>query len=416
MLRRPVEFLEVIALPKVRDRLFHAFWCFAFATLISAVVIAQPQNARPPSLSFDDVGVLPASRVRFKVVTPDGTPPQNVAAQEKDSYETADHKFVLFLDPEKIASTRYSGFVFDTYVKRQGDVKWYVYNVLASPEGQFADLLENVNFKIKDASGDSVGTIRLPLHSNFYDDDLQCNYGLPCKKDQSPILQIKMSDIDGPAIDLQNTLKTLGIHVTKVVVRRECHACWQDNKAEPIDILIRPSSSASIPLNIRPKPLSAMLSTALMLKSESQEHLSITIDYNVDQGGVTKQKPFDVRVRFTPSLWQLTIAVLAGALVGGLLKYFLDEKTTRLSASFVGQTILMAGIVEFLAVIAATYESKLIILSFDLDPRQVIPAFLIAFAFTGGPHVTKWALAVIRPGSGNPQEPVADAAVGKGHP
>jgi hypothetical protein len=159
-----------------------------------------------------------------------------------------------------------------------------------------------------------------------------------------------------------------------------------------------------------------MLSTALILKRDKpQDHLLVTVSYNVDQGGITKQHEFDLPVRFTPSIWQLALAVVAGALVGALLKRLLDEQITQLSWRFLGKAIVLALVAEGLAAVAASYESKLIILSFDMDPRQVIPAALLAFAVTGGPPVTKWALGVIRPG-GNQGKDAAGAKAGREQP
>jgi hypothetical protein len=133
------------------------------------------------------------------------------------------------------------------------------------------------------------------------------------------------------------------------------------------------------------------------LKKETpQDKLKVKVSYHVEQGGMPKEKSTDVPVRFTPSLWQLAIVVLAGGLVGALLKRLLDHEVNKITWKLLGQVVLVAGVAEVIAAVAAQFDSKLIILNFDLDPRQLIPAALLAFTITGGPTVTQWATRIIK--------------------
>jgi hypothetical protein len=351
--------------------------------------------AQAPSLILETATIGNTGQVSFKTFLSATAHPSSAAAQEQYSYETEDRKYVAVVDPDTILSVpRYNAFAFEVSIRRmsQANAIWYVYNVRAEPVGKFADVLASVSFTIRDGRQESVGTVKLPLHSSFYEGDL-------LRKQESPaILEIKVSDGKRPTMTFQNKLENLSIHVTNVEVRPACDRCWDDAKPEKVDINIRPAASAVVPLNIKLNPLSAMMSTAFVLRKESpQDLLSVTVTYNVDQGGMPKEKQFDVPVRFSPSIWQLVVAVIIGGIVGTLLKRVLDREVTKITWGLAGRIILLAAAAEFFAAVAASFDSKLILLSFDMDPRQVIPAVLLAIVVTGGPTVTKWALGVIRP-------------------
>lgn len=389
-----------------QQKVRHMLCYLSLAIMFSVAMVAQT-----PTLILDTASIPGnTGQVSFKAFLSTTVRPGTPTSQEQYLYETDDHKYVIFIDPNTITPVpRYNAFTFVASVKSQGqsNASWYVYNVRAEPVGKFADVLADVHFRVEVGSQESVRTLKLPVHNAAYDGDLLR------KKEDPAILDIKMSD--DLAINFQNSLEDLDLHLTGIKVRRGCAACWEDSKPEPVDISIRPSRTAEVPLQVKPKPLRAMLSTAFILKKDSpQDTLSITVLYNVDQGGTPKEKQFDIPVRFTPSIWQLLIAVIMGGLVGAILKRVLDHEVTKITWGLLGRVILLSVVGEFLAVFAASFDSKLIVLSFDLDPRQAIPAAVLAFTITGGPTVTKWAGTIIQRSKPSGKDKAAPAVAGGG--
>ncbi len=383
---------NLITLNKATKDLWRALSCCSLLLLCTRPLVAQA-----PSLTFDTVPFGNTGQIAFKTFPSATVRPSPAASQELYSYETDDHKFVIVVNPDTITSVpRYSAFTFDASVKRQGgnDAVWYLYNVRADPVGQFADVLKNVSFKILDGpNGSSVGSVKLPIHSAVFDADLLRD------KNEPPVLEIKVSDSQGPTISFENALDGLAIHLTKVEVRSKCDKCWEiDGKPQTLDQNIGPLARQSIPLQIKPRAMSAMLATAFILKPEKpQDTLTVTLSYNVDEGGMPKDKQFEIPVRFRPVLWQLALATVAGGILGVILKCVLAPQPSKPTlGALATQVFLVAPVAVFIAAVAASYETKVEILSFDLDPRQVIPAGLLAFVVTGGPTVTKWAVGLFR--------------------
>ncbi len=150
----------------------------------------------------------------------------------------------------------------------------------------------------------------------------------------------------------------------------------------------------------------------------------MVVDYNVDGGGGVKHLPIALPIRFTPSFWHLAIMVVAGALLGiGLAAVLarLKQRTKTSGAADTTQakspwptvghvlmTIFLTVVAVGLLVLLASRDSKLVILGFDLDPRQMIPAFVVSALIAGGSPVKTFASGIIGWGQGK----VSDAAAG----
>jgi hypothetical protein len=392
---------------------------FATVAIMAAIASAQPTEA--PKLSIGPVAINgSAGQVTFRAIYSGQSPP-SAAAQQKYWYQTLDQSYVVVVDPGKIAPLSEHGFgefTFEACV-RQGDQTWYSYNVVATPTGTFADVQKDVNFTVGSGAQSTV-SINLPLHSTNYSGALQW------MADDPPAAVVPVSASQGPVITLQNNLEGLSIHVSRIgVVKENCPQCWRESEQPPIAPL---SAGEKVypALNLRPKPLSALWSTVSSLKpGATQDLLTVVVDYSVDEGGSIKQLYFNLPVRFTPSFWQLTIVVVAGTILGialaeVLVKITAPAKKTegaRANAAArtasanprksLGATASRGLMTMFLTVVAvgflvllASYDSKLVILGLDMDPRQMIPAFIVAALIAGGSPVRTWASGIIGWGRG----------------
>lgn len=360
-----------------------------------------------PTLSIDTLPNGTEGKVTFTpflLTSPLSNAPEN---EDQYKYKTTDGKYLMFVNPSTITwAPLYVVFTFEVKIKSSapGDATWYTYKVKANMDGSFPDQEALVTCRIND----SIAYVNLPVHSFTYRDDLAYKPG------DSAMVDVKVSDPRGLDIPLQNSLEKLDIHVTTVkITKSKCYSCWDDLTPKPRDLVIHPSDTAHVPLSIQPKSLAAMFSTALILKrSQSQDTLSVTVGYTVEPGGMPKEKQLDIPVRFTPSIWQLGIAVIVGAIVGAFLKRLLDHEVDRITLKLALKVVFVALVAEFIAVLAASFDSKVIILSVDMDPRQVVPAAVLAFVITGGPTVTKWAARIMRPGGPAPDQAATTAAGG----
>lgn len=381
-----------------------------------ANLLVSAQIPQAPKLNIGAVSINGnAGQVTFRAIYSDQSPPSE-EAQRKHWYETLDQKYIVVVDPDKITPLSFGDFTFRASVKREADKTWYSYDVVASPNGSFADVQKEVNFTIGQ-EGRATASIKLPLHSANYDGALQW-----VKDDATADIAVSASQ--GPVVTLQNNLEGLDIHITKVaVVNERCPECWQEAQQQPVKV-INPGGKVYLVLNMRPKPLSALWSTASTLKPDAtQDILSVVVDYSVDEGGGVKHLPITLPVRFTPSFWHLAIMVVAGALLGTGLAAVLARLKQRTIAGAadtaqakspwptigpVLMTIFLTVVAVGLLVLLASRDSKLVILGLDLDPRQMIPAFVVSALIAGGSPVKTFASGIIGWGQGK----VSDAAAG----
>jgi hypothetical protein len=391
----------MVRLSKFKVEFLHpADGCLLLALFL--VLLCSPANGQAPLLTIEPVPLGGSAHANFSPFPGIAADSPTTGLQFK--YETQDHEYAVVVDPGKIESVpRFAAFTFLVLVSRQGvpNPQWYQYEVRADLDGKFPDTLANVPFKISAHSKESIVYAKLPIHCESFEDAI----GLadPSLSDRS-LMEVKLSDPAGPSITVNNSLATLAVRVTEVEVRPlECAGCWKGQLKKPTDVVIPPSSTAQIPLNLPPNSLSAMFKSAFVLKRDSpQDTLLTLVTYSVDPGGSAKTKPIQIRIRFNPSLWQLILAVLIGAAVGIILRRILDSSTKKLTPRWVLTSIALAGAAEFFAVVAASYDSKLILLNFDLDPRQFVPTVFLAVVVTGGQPVVKWLMTL--PGLGHPTD------------
>jgi hypothetical protein len=261
--------------------------------------------------------------------------------------------------------------------------------VRADFEGAFPDTLAHALVKIGSHPHESTVTVSIPVHCETYDGAV----GLADPSlSKDALKEVKLSDPTGPVITIANSLSSLAVHVTGVTASSTmCKACWKDQINKPIDVVIPPQQSAQVQLGLPPRSLSAMFNSAFVLKRESpHDILQVNLSYNADQGGSTKTKPLLVRVRFTPMIWQLVLAVLVGPISGIILRRILDPQIERLTVRWVCSMFALALAAEFFSVVAAAFDSKLVLFSFDLDPRQFVPTVLLSLVVTGGQPVLRW--------------------------
>lgn len=360
---------------------------FGFIASLSQIPLAGATSSL--NVLLDPVSFGNSGGVKFKVFPSGEIANPNPPPKAEFGYETIDNSYSIFLDPDTVvANPKFNSFSFDLMVRASADgSSFYVFNVLADPSGNFPDSLSDVTIKVLVPSREpSIGIIKVPLHSPGYTQALD-----QVSDPNQPFVNVNLSNNSPPAFILRDTLGYLPIQITHFDVRPSCSQCWVQESLSDSVVQVSAGSEVSYPLKLRPRLVGALLATAFILKKDSP-HDVIYADatYSVGQGGLSRHKSLLLKIKFSPSFWELTLAVLLGALVGMLLRRIFDPDHSAFSRKLLFQSLFLAAVAEFLAVVAASFDSKLVLIGFDMDPRQFIPAMILAAITAGGPIVAKW--------------------------
>jgi hypothetical protein len=169
-------------------------------------------------------------------------------------------------------------------------------------------------------------------------------------------------------------------------------------------VRIAPGETVAIQLPLKPKRLPALLATLTSVKPDGvHDDVKVTLSYTSDFGGANREQHADIGVRFVPSLLNLFLALLGGSILGTLATQLLPGmwKGWRLAAQKAGRGLLFSFIAELFAMLLVALGSKLVIIQFDLDPWQFLPALFIGFVVSGGKEVLSY-LGLARPVSSPP--------------
>ena len=362
--------------------------CFAMLPASAAAFPTAPQGSCP-GVSLDPIPLGNAEGVTFRPGEGDLVNRDSIPFNRAYTYQTRDGAYSLFLDPTSVAPLPIvNSFSFQMTLRANNPAApACTFTVGEDPVGKFADFLADVTVKIAgSSSAPSIATVRVPVHSAGYEDALEL-----LADPNSRFVIVHLSDSSPPGILVKNQLSSFPIHITGLTAGPGCVRCWMPASTPFTPVTIAPGSEARVPLNVQPRMLGAVFATAFILGKDSpHDTLLVNLTYNVDAGGAVTQKQMTVPVRFNPSFWELILAVLMGALFGTLLRLWFDSAHNRLTVKLALQCLGMAAIAEFICAVAASFDSRVVILGFDMDPRQFIPALIISTLAAGGPIVAKY--------------------------
>jgi len=355
----------------------------------TAAAFPAPPAAVCPAVSLDPIPLGSAEGVTFRPGQGDPVSRDSIAFQSAYTYLSRDGAYSLYLDPTSVAPLPIvNSFSFQMTLRANDpSAPACTFTVGEDPVGKFADFLAEVTVKIAGSpSAPSIATVRVPVHSAGYEDALEL-----LADPNSRFVIVHLSDSSPPGILVKNQLSSFPIHVTGLTAGPGCLRCWMPANTPFTPVTIAPGSEARVPLNVQPRTLGAVFATAFILgKDTPHDRLLVDLTYNVDAGGAVKQKQMTVPIRFNPSFWELILAVLMGALIGMVLRLWLDPAHNQLIVKLALQSLGMAAIAEFISAVAASFDSRVVILGFDMDPRQFIPALIISTLAAGGPIVAKY--------------------------
>ena len=307
--------------------------------------------------------------------------------------QTDDQAFQLYVDVDSIQQLRFNAFTFTVYLSnaKEAGRASYKFQITGNPTGSFQDAPVGVSFHVKTGPGSVAGRIVLPVYNAT-----KTNLLVPEKQNEPAYVSV--SGVTPYQLRLGNVVDTLPVSVTDVAVGKACPKCWSHVTAGVNDkspLQIDPGSTATLPIDLSPNSMPALLQGALVIKSDvPHDTLSATVTYHTVPGGADRKQTIPVLVRFGPGLFGLALALCGGVALGVVARYLLSGKLGRDNERAVHAILtafVFALIAEFIGIMLTSYgNSKLILFGMDIDPRQLFPAFVLAILVSGGSAVVSW--------------------------
>ncbi len=349
--------------------------------VLMASVGPSARAAEVPSLSIDTVNVRQQGTITFSELML-GT---NAPAPGADlvSAETEDQRFLVAVDLNSVQPGRFGTFAFNIYLQ-QTDLPHKTFQefiVTGNPTGVFLDVDDRIAVHVKIADRDSQAYINVPLHSGGQV-DLIATEALTKPTD------IKLGQQEDAELTIRNKLENLPLVITKIEVKRGCNNCWKEKDGVFQELKIADNGATAVSLGVKPNTLPALAESALVVgQDQPHDTLRITITYHAGYGGQERSQQFVIPVRFSPSIWALLAAVLIGSALGFIANIVFDATTRASWRLTFGKGLVLAVIVEIVALTMASLGTKVVVFTFDLDPQQFLPTVVIALLVSGGATV-----------------------------
>ena len=352
--------------------------------------LAQPAS---PQLIMDSVNVRQEGVVSFSTLA---LGPENRSGFPTPQFllgQTEDQAFRLCIDLASIQQVRFNTFTFTAYLvnNKAAAHEAYGFQITGNPAGLFRDSPVRVAFHVKTGSTVIPGSILMPVY-NATTGDL-----LVVEKQNEPAY-VSVSGTTPLQIRLGDVADTLPISVTDVAVSEDCPRCWTKVSAsvnEKNPLTVNPGSSATLPLNLAPNTIPALLQGALAVRTDvPHDTLSLILTYHTVPGGTDRRQTVSAKVRFGPGLLGLALALCGGITLGLAARYLLTGKLGKeneRALHAILSALVLGVIAEFVGIMLTAYgNSRLILFGLDIDPRQLFPAFILAILVSGGAAVVTW--------------------------
>ncbi len=353
--------------------------------VLTAVLLwAVSATGQNTTVLIDPVNVRQQGTISFAEF-PAGQVPNLFQDVDPVSADTDDHQYRIIVDLKSIKPGRFGTFNADLYVQPTNlpNAELSKFILTGTPVGGFLDSNDYVSVHVLRSGRNSKGSVAIPLHNTGQVDLISTDV---------PILlrDVSLGQVGNSEFKFTNKLENLRLDITDIKVEPECPKCWK-RTIQPAPLEAGENQTFVIPVTLEASTFSALWASALKLKSDqSHDNLSFTITYHAGFGGQTRTQHFTFPLRFTPSFWALILAVMIGLVLGFITSLFLDKekrssRDTILKAF--GVALGLSVVVEILALALAASGSKVVVFGFDLDPRQFLPAMVIAILVSGGASV-----------------------------
>ena len=365
--------------------------CFLLLFLIISAEVAG--DVMSPQLALDPVNVRQDGVVTFSTLSLGVENRSDLSEKRYILGQTDDQAFRLWVDTESIQQVRFNAFTFTSYLAdaRDATQKAYKFQITGNPTGLFRDVTAKVSFHVKTSASSYAGSIHIPVYNAAKTDVLLT------EKQVEPAY-VSVSGVTRIQIPLRNVTESLPINVTDVALSEECPKCWTrigSGITEKAPFVLNPGTIGRLAIELAPNTIPALLQGALVIKTDvPHDILSVVLTYHTVPGGPEKKQTMTANVRFGPGLFGLALALCGGITLGLAARYLLTGKLgkrTEPALHAISSALVLGLVAEFIGIMLTAYgSSKLVLLGFDIDPRQLFPAFILAMLVSGGSAVKHW--------------------------
>ncbi len=355
---------------------------FGFLVALLLFVLVAPIEAKT-DITFATLR-LPDGEIRFTTRAE-----RNSSASETDILKrdaavatTRDNKFRLYIDLASATARAGSHYAYDAFVcnATDDDQSCDPFKIMCTPVGAFADSWRDVEFSILDGAQPHAGGVKIPVHSFTSKDPLTLPGDFPASFD------VSVGSETSIALNFRNVLEDTKIAVDpKPTLRADDPALWDLLVAEPARPVLTVSQGTSnhaFTIRVRPNLFHALVaSIAPRRLADPQTKLSLALNYRAEYGGNERPLEIVLPVRLLPSIWSLFVVVIGGSFAGVAFCSLLPSNSkSTVTPRAVAAAAAFGVIAEMISILFVVGGSKLVVFGLELNPSQLLTAFLVGFA------------------------------------
>jgi hypothetical protein len=307
--------------------------------------------------------------IRFNTIDPC---PSNQLPPGHDFQAVPTTSYKVFADLSDIKWSRHGFFRYSIYVlpKRAGEGEPACFTVNGDPIGTFPTQDVVVEFIVRDGEKEERERISLPVSGP----DATGGLVFPSRTEPAEIELPGATEIPLP---LQNMLSKWPISV-KGVQQPHPTKIWSSAGLDFKESFeIEPGRKRDMMLVLKPNSAQA-LTKLFFSKTGRTAHETVlaTLDYSTPWG-VPGSLAIEIPVRFVPWPPLLFLAIALGTLLGSVIPILTGQRRRAHWLRAFVASLLIAIVVELLAMVLVSFDSEFRLLGVELDPFQLLPAMLI---------------------------------------
>ena len=363
--------------------------------IAAAVAASLIPSVYAQSLTLKDAQPLPAesgSVIKFNRGESDG-PPQPLQSVDLNSMlQVQTPHLDVYADLSSISRGKFPGQIHYQFYIRSGQ-QLYPMEVTATPIGNFPP--QNVNVPFTASMGDAhdeAGNVTLPVFGLYSDQYLTYT---PCSADRQNVsltgetviclnVASLLSDMDAQVFAIE--AKGTNPYWQSVTVQTPSQAALPAT-VSPVTKGQKTGPPQRIEIHVRPKFYNALTASMAHLKAEpggasADDQITVDIHYNASISQIPMDLQFSVPIHFYPGLPQLCLFAMVGGLIGAFLRSIPGTSRKSLWKRVKPLLALAAWCILFELLglwiwTQGTPRTNVVILGFDCNPSQLLPALLM---------------------------------------
>lgn len=359
--------------------------------IAAAIAVSLIPSLCAQNLTLKDAHPLPAdsgSVVKFNRGESDGSPQSLHAVDLNNMFHIQTDHLDLYVDLSLSSRGKSPAQIHYQFYIRKAD-QLYPFDITATPSGSFPPQRVNVPFTVSMGEWhDEAGNVTLPVFSLYSDQYLTYT---PCADRQN----VSLTGETVICLTFDSLLKDMNASVFAIDAKGT-NPYWQSVQVTrpTLPATASPSTRAQktgppqrIEIHVRPKFYEALMASLAHLNADSggalvDDQITGDIRYNEPVSQIPMDLEFSVPIRFYPGLPQMCLFAMVGGVIGAFLRSIPGTprislwKRVKLLLALAAWCVLF----ELLGLwvwMQGTPRTNVVILGFDCNPSQLLPAFLM---------------------------------------